>query len=139
MADANTLGKILLVEDDKFLSVALGDKLTREGFTIIKAVNGQEALAKVRSQRPALILLDLMMPQKNGFEVLAELKLDETTKNIPVIILSNLGQEADIKKAKELGVREYLVKSDVEMKTVVEKIKAELAKSVNGNFAGEIE
>jgi len=136
MADANTLGKILLVEDDKFLSVALGDKLTREGFTIIKAVNGQEALAKVRSQRPALILLDLMMPQKNGFEVLAELKLDETTKNIPVIILSNLGQEADIKKAKELGVREYLVKSDVEMKTVVEKIKAELAKSVNGNFAG---
>ena len=136
MAAANTLGKILLVEDDKFLSVALGDKLTREGFTIIKAVNGQEALAKVRSQRPALILLDLMMPQKNGFEVLAELKLDETTKNIPVIILSNLGQEADIKKAKELGVREYLVKSDVEMKTVVEKIKAELAKSVNGNFAG---
>ena len=136
MADANTLGKILLVEDDKFLSVALGDKLTREGFTIIKAVNGQEALAKVRTQRPALILLDLMMPQKNGFEVLAELKLDETTKNIPVIILSNLGQEADIKKAKELGVREYLVKSDVEMKTVVEKIKAELAKSVNGNFAG---
>ena len=136
MADVNTLGKILLVEDDKFLSVALGDKLTREGFTMIKAVNGQEALAKVQSQRPDLILLDLMMPQKNGFEVLAELKLDETTKNIPVIILSNLGQEADIKKAKELGVREYLVKSDVEMKTVVEKIKAELAKSVNGNFAG---
>ena len=136
MADANTLGKILLVEDDKFLSVALGDKLTREGFTMIKAVNGQEALAKVQSQRPDLILLDLMMPQKNGFEVLAELKLDETTKNIPIIILSNLGQEADIKKAKELGVREYLVKSDVEMKTVVEKIKAELAKSANGNFAG---
>lgn len=123
------MNKILLVEDDKFLSTALGDKLTREGFTVIKAVNGQEAVTKIRSQQPDLILLDLIMPQKNGFEVLAEIKLEQTFKHIPVIVLSNLGQEADIKKAKELGAVDYLVKSDVEMRTVVEKIKAELAKS----------
>ncbi|MBI2100933.1 MAG: response regulator [Candidatus Vogelbacteria bacterium] len=122
-------GRILLVEDDKFLSTALADKLAREGFTVTKAVNGEEALAKVRLARPDLVLLDLIMPQKTGFEVLAELKLEPSTKDIPVIVLSNLGQEVDIKKAKDLGARDYLVKSDVEMKTVVEKIKAELAKA----------
>ena len=137
MTEEDTLGKILLVEDDKFLSVALGDKLTREGFTVIKAINGQEATAKIRIQRPDLILLDLIMPQKNGFEVLAELKLDEATKKIPVIILSNLGQDADIRKAKELGAHEYLVKSDVEMKTVVEKIKTEMAKSLTRSASGD--
>ena len=123
------MNKILLVEDDKFLSTALDDKLTREGFTVIKALNGQEAITKIRSQQPDLILLDIIMPQKNGFEVLAEIKLDETFKHIPVIVLSNLGQEADIKKAQDLGAVDYLVKSDVEMKIVVEKIKAELAKA----------
>jgi len=123
------MNKILLVEDDKFLSTALDDKLTREGFTVIKALNGQEAITKIRSQQPDLILLDIIMPQKNGFEVLAEIKLDETFKHIPVIVLSNLGQEADIKKAQDLGAVDYIVKSDVEMKIVVEKIKAELAKA----------
>lgn len=129
MAEEKTRGRILLVEDDKFLSLALGDKLAREGFTVIKAVNGEEALAKVRLERPDLVLLDLIMPQKTGFEVLADIKLEPSTKNIPVIVLSNLGQEVDIKKAKDLGARDYLVKSDVEMRTVVEKIKAELAKA----------
>lgn len=128
MVEEKKFGRILLVEDDKFLSTALGDKLTREGFVVIKTTNGQEALAKIRLERPDLVLLDLIMPQKNGFEVLAEMKLEPLTKHIPVIVLSNLGQEADIKKAKDLGASDYLVKSDVEMKTVVEKIKGELAK-----------
>lgn len=129
MAEEKTRGRILLVEDDKFLSLALGDKLTREGFTVVKAANGEEALAKVRLERPDLILLDLIMPQKTGFEVLADIKLEPSTRDIPVIVLSNLGQEVDIKKAKDLGASDYLVKSDVEMRTVVEKIKAELAKA----------
>lgn len=131
MIEAETLGKILLAEDDKFLSTALGDKLTREGFAVIKAVNGREASAKIKNERPDLVLLDLIMPQKTGFEVLADMKLDRLTKGIPVIVLSNLGQEADIKKAKDLGANDYLVKSDVEMKIVVEKIKAELAKAAH--------
>lgn len=120
--------KILLAEDDKFLSIAMGDKLTREGFTVIHAVNGLEAVTKAKAEHPDLILLDIIMPQKTGFEVLAELKLDPATRAIPVIILSNLGQEADIKKARDLGAIDYLVKSDVEMKMVVEKIKEELAR-----------
>lgn len=129
MAEEKTRGRILLVEDDKFLSLALGDKLAREGFTVVKAANGEEALAKVRLERPDLVLLDLIMPQKTGFEVLADIKLEPRTRNIPVIVLSNLGQEVDIKKAKDLGASDYLVKSDVEMRTVVEKIKIELAKA----------
>ena len=123
-----TTKKILLAEDDKFLSTAMGDKLAREGFTVLKAMNGVETLTRARAEHPDLILLDIIMPQKTGFEVLSELRLDPATRDIPVIVLSNLGQETDIKKARDLGVKDYLVKSDVEMKTVVERIKEELAK-----------
>lgn len=119
--------KILLVEDDKFLATAIGDKLTREDFEVSHAVNGVEALNFARAKTPDLVLLDLIMPQKTGFEVLAELKLDAKLKNVPVIILSNLGQDTDIAKAKSLGAVDYLVKSDVQLKEVVEKIKQVLA------------
>ena len=120
--------KILLAEDDKFLSTAMSDKLAREGFTVLHAVNGLEAVSVAKADHPDLILLDIIMPQKTGFEVLSELRLDSATRDIPVIVLSNLGQEADIKKARDLGAIDYLVKSDVEMKMVVEKIKEELAR-----------
>lgn len=129
MINEKKSGRILLAEDDKFLSTALGDKLTREGFAVIKATNGLEAAEQVKSAKPDLVLLDLIMPKKTGFEVLAEMKLDPETKHIPVIVLSNLGQEVDIKKAKDLGANDYLVKSDVELKEVLEKIKTELAKA----------
>ena len=129
MAEAITKGKIvLLAEDDKFLSTAMGDKLVREGFTVIRTMSGVEAVEQAKAEHPDLILLDIIMPQKTGFEVLSELRLDETTRNIPVIILSNLGQEADIKRARDLGAIDYLVKSDVEMKTVVAKIEETLAR-----------
>ncbi len=129
MIDLTTAKKILLAEDDKFLSLAMGDKLTREGFTVLLAGNGVETINQVKAEHPDLILLDIIMPQKTGFEVLSELRLDPTTRDIPVIVLSNLGQEADIKKARELGAKDYLVKADVEMKTVVARIKEELARS----------
>src|SRR3989344_4921598 len=120
--------KILLAEDDKFLSTAMGEKLTREGFTVLRASNGLEAVALAKAEQPDLVLLDIIMPQKTGFEVLSELRLDPATRNIPVIVLSNLGQEVDIKKARDLGAIDYLVKSDVEMQMVVAKIKEELAR-----------
>ena len=120
--------KILLAEDDKFLSTAMSDKLEREGFAVVHAVNGLEAITKAKAEHPDLILLDIIMPQKTGFEVLTELRLDPATHDIPVIVLSNLGQEVDIKKARDLGAIDYLVKSDVEMKTVVEKIKEALVR-----------
>ena len=121
--------KILLAEDDKFLSTAMGDKLIREGFAVLRASNGIDAVALAKAERPDLVLLDIIMPQKTGFEVLSELRLDPSTRHIPVMVLSNLGQEVDIKKARDLGAIDYLVKSDVEMKVVVAKIKEALAKN----------
>jgi len=120
--------KILLAEDDKFLATALGDKLTREGFEVVKVASGQAVVEAIKESHPRLVLLDIIMPQKTGFEVLSEMRLAPALKNIPVIVLSNLGQEADIEKAKSLGARAYLVKSDVDLKTVLETIKNELAK-----------
>jgi len=129
MAEPTIGKKVLLAEDDKFLATAMGDKLTREGFTVLLAANGVETINQAKAEHPDLILLDIIMPQKTGFEVLSELRLDPTTRDIPVIVLSNLGQEVDIKRARELGARDYLVKTDVEMKTVVARIKEELARS----------
>ncbi|MFH1170421.1 MAG: response regulator [Candidatus Vogelbacteria bacterium] len=128
MADATLPKKILLAEDDKFLSTAMGEKLVREGFEVLRASNGIDAVTLAKAEHPDLVLLDIIMPQKTGFEVLSELRLDSATRDIPVIVLSNLGQEVDIKKARDLGAIEYLVKSDVKMRVVVAKIKEALAK-----------
>lgn len=118
--------KVLLAEDDKFLSVALGDKLEREGFQVVKAPNGLEAINLITQEHPDIILLDLIMPQRTGFQVLEALKLDADLAKIPVVVLSNLGQESDREKAKNLGAVDYLVKSDVQMGEIVEKIKTYL-------------
>ena len=123
---ANTKYKVLLAEDDKFLSVALGDKLEREGFEVVKAPNGLEAMNLITQEHPDIILLDLIMPQRTGFQVLEALKLDADLAKIPVVVLSNLGQESDREKAKNLGAVDYLVKSDVQMGEVVERIKTYL-------------
>ncbi len=118
--------KVLLAEDDKFLSVALGDKLEREGFQVVKAPNGLEAINLITQEHPDIILLDLIMPQRTGFQVLEALKLDADLAKIPVVVLSNLGQESDREKAKNLGAVDYLVKSDVQMGEVVDKMKTYL-------------
>lgn len=120
--------KIILAEDDSYICRAYKDGLERAGFDVIIASDGQEAMTKIASQKPDLILLDLIMPIKNGFEVLEELGADKILNKIPVVILSNLGQESDIKKGKELGADDYLVKSDVSMKEVIERVKEHLSK-----------
>ena len=121
--------KILLVEDDKFISRICKNGLERSGFDVIIAFNGIEAFKKAKQHNPDLILLDLIMPFKDGFEVLAEMRMDKKLKDIPVIVMTNLGQESDIIKGKELGVVDYLVKSDFKIKEVVEKVKHHLARS----------
>jgi two-component system, OmpR family, alkaline phosphatase synthesis response regulator PhoP len=121
--------KILLAEDDKFISRAYEDGLGKAGFEVVVANDGGEAIAKVKSEKPDIVLLDLIMPTKNGFEVLEELKLDPDLSKIPVVVLSNLGQDSDVKKSKDLGAVDYLVKSNFSMKEVIEKIKFYLAKS----------
>ncbi|MCK5212178.1 response regulator [Candidatus Parcubacteria bacterium] len=120
--------KILMAEDDKFISRAYKDGLTRAGFDIIMAADGNEAIALVKSELPDIILLDLIMPDKNGFEALEEFKKMPETKDTPVIILSNLGQDTDIKQSKELGAVDYLIKSNYSMPEVIEKIKKHLLK-----------
>lgn len=125
--------KILVAEDEKFLATALADKLEREGFEVLRAPNGVEAVAIARSRAPDLILLDLIMPLKNGFQVLEELRAEPRLAAVPVMVLSNLGQENDMAKAKALGAVDYLVKSDLELKTVVNRIKKLLAPSPAGS------
>jgi len=118
--------KIVLVEDEKFLLGAMRDKLEREGFDVKTAINGEIGLEVIKKEKPALVLLDLIMPIKSGFDVLEELQKDSELKNIPVIILSNLGQESDIKKGKELGAIDYLIKADFKMKEVIAKVREHL-------------
>jgi len=120
--------KILLAEDDKFISKAYKAGLEKAGFEVITSLDGDAALEDIKSKNPDIILLDIIMPGKNGFEIMSEIKSDENLKKIPVIVLSNLGQESDIKKGDELGAVDYMIKSNFSMKEVIEKIKFHLAK-----------
>jgi DNA-binding response OmpR family regulator len=121
--------KILLVEDDKFISRAYMAGLSKAGFEVVLAYDGEEAINKLQTEKPNIILLDLMMPVKDGFETLKEIKANAKLKKIPVVILSNLGQDSDIEKSKSLGATDYLIKSDVSMKEVIEKVHFYLAKA----------
>jgi len=114
--------KIVLVEDDKFISLAYKDGLTRAGFNVIHAADGIEGIEKIMAEKPDLVLLDIIMPGKNGFEVMEEIKKHPETKEIPVIFLSNLSQDADIKKGKKMGAVDYWVKSNLSLAEMVEKI-----------------
>lgn len=118
--------KVLVAEDDNFLQKIYQKKLEHEGFTIITANNGIEAVEKTKSELPNIVLLDLMMPQKNGFDALAEIKNDPATKEIPVIVLSNLSQESDIEKVMKLGASDYLIKSNLSLENVLGKIQEHL-------------
>lgn len=120
--------KILMIEEDRFLRKIYKNKLTKAGFDFQEAVNGEEGLNKVISEIPDLVLLDPILSRKSGFDVLIEMKGTKETKSIPVIILSNLAQESDIKRAYDLGVNDYLVKPDVSLSEVVDRIKECLTK-----------
>lgn len=119
--------KILLIEDDKFLRKAAEATLHRHGFKILVATNGEEGLKLAQQDAPDLILLDLIMPKMNGFEVLRILKRDPATSQIPVIVLSNLGQQNDSVMARELGALDYLVKANIRLDELAERVKAVLA------------
>ena len=119
---------ILVVEDDKFLRDILVQKLRREGFRVLEAPDGEEALKLAGSGHPDLILLDILLPRIDGFEVLKRLKADAATDSVPVIILSNLGQKEDITRALELGAEEFMVKAQFTPVQIIAKIKAVLKK-----------
>lgn len=117
------MNNILIVEDEKFLVRALQDSLTIEGYKVDVAVNGEEAVEKVKAKQPDLILLDILMPKKDGFYVIGELRKNPEWKMIPIIVLSNLGGDAEIKQALTMGASDYFVKSQHSLEEVVEKIK----------------
>lgn len=118
--------KILFIEDESSLQKAIGEVLKQEGFEVSSALDGQEGLEKLKEERPDLILLDLILPKLDGFEVLKRIKVDPKIKNIPVIVLTNLEGSGDVEKALELGATTYLVKANYELADVVEKVKQTL-------------
>ncbi len=114
---------ILLIEDEFALQKTIGDVLSQEGFAIASALDGEAGLRIARDKLPDVILLDLILPKANGFDVLKSLKAHEETKHIPVVVLTNLESMEDIQKALDLGAMTYLVKSNYTLKEVVEKVK----------------
>ena len=117
---------ILIIEDDKFLRELIAQKLIKEGFEISEAVDGEEGMKKVKEEKPDLVLLDLILPGIDGFEVLSKMKEDPALASIPVIILSNLGQKEDVEKGLKLGAVDYLIKAHFTPGEIIEKIKAAL-------------
>ncbi len=115
--------KIVLIEDDKILSKVIYEELKEAGFVVHRAYDGIEGLKLVKSKKPDLVLLDLILPGKHGFNVLKELKASSETNGIPVIILTMLGSDDDIKKGLVLGANDYIVKSQHAVSEIIEKVR----------------
>ena len=115
--------KILIVEDDKFLRELIAQKVGKEGYQVTEAIDGEDGVKKAKETKPDLVLLDLILPGIDGFEVLANIKEDPTLVQVPVIILSNLGQKDDVEKGLKLGAIDYLIKAHFTPGEIIEKIK----------------
>ncbi|MCK5211924.1 response regulator [Candidatus Parcubacteria bacterium] len=118
--------KIVILEDDRILLKALNIELLSSGFEVLSATDGESGLKLISREKPDLVLLDLVMPKIDGFEVLTKLKKNKDTKNIPVIILSNLGQDEEIKKGLKLGALDYYKKASTDLRELSNKIKGSL-------------
>jgi len=115
--------KVLVIEDDRFLIKAYEVKLKSEGYSVSVAHNGEEGLAKIESQKPDIVLLDLIMPRMDGFDVLKKIQQHKDWKKIPVLILTNLGQEDDRERGLKLGAEDYFVKADYSLAQITDFIK----------------
>ncbi|MBI5466084.1 MAG: response regulator [Candidatus Kerfeldbacteria bacterium] len=115
--------KVLIVEDDQMLGDMYSSKFQADGFTVLRASDGAEGLKLAQAERPDAILLDVIMPKLDGFATLQQLKADKALAKIPVIMLTNLGQDEDIKKGKELGAADYFVKANQTPSEIVTKVK----------------
>src|SRR6056297_1905992 len=115
--------KILIVEDEKVLLRLLKDRLKKEGYIVSTAENGEVGLEKIRKEHPDLILLDIIMPKMNGIQLLERKKREGKIKDIPVIIISNSGQPAEINKVKKLGANNWLIKTEFNPQEVIRKVE----------------
>ena len=118
--------KILFIEDEAALQKTIGDFLEKEGYEVINALDGEIGINLAKTKKPDLVLLDLVLPKVDGFGVLRQLKKDPETKEIPVIILTNLETPSDVEKALQLGATTFLVKTQYALNEVAEKIKKTL-------------
>lgn len=115
--------RILIIEDEELLVQALMDSFSQEGYSVDVAFDGDEGMAHIKKTKPDLILLDLLMPKRDGFYVLEHVKKNPELKMIPVVVLSNLGGDEEIKKALSLGADDYFVKSQHPIQEILEKVK----------------
>jgi CheY-like chemotaxis protein len=122
--------RILLVEDDRFLRKAAEATLRRHGFSVCTAADGEEALQHIQAETPDLVLLDLIMPKLQGFEVLRLMKQNPATKQIPVVVLSNLGQESDVQQALQGGAIAYLIKANLSLQDLVIQVQKFLTEGI---------
>jgi DNA-binding response OmpR family regulator len=127
MAGKKQKVKILIVEDDPFISDIYSVELENKGYEVVLAVDGEEAMQKINSGAFSLVLLDILMPKKDGFSVLNEIKANPNLKT-PVIVLSNLGRKEDISKALDMGASDYIIKTQYTPQEVVDKIESVLGK-----------
>lgn len=117
------MNHVLVVEDEDFLVRALKDNLESEGYSVSIAMDGEAAFDELRKKKPSLVLLDILLPKKNGFDVLKEIRQSPEWQLIPVVMLSNLGEDSEIKKALDLGANDYFVKSQHPIQEVIEKVR----------------
>lgn len=120
--------KLLLIEDEQLMVDLLERKLTQEGYEISVAENGIEGLEKMRESKPDLVLLDIVMPKMGGFGVMEEMVKDEDLKKIPIIVISNSGQPVELDRAKRLGARDWLIKTEFDPQEVVDKVVNQIGK-----------
>lgn len=125
MAD-NKSGKILIVEDDEFLRSLAAKRLEQDDYDVDVAVDGDEAVKYLEKTAPDLILLDLLLPEIDGFGVLEKMQKIDAVKDVPVVVFSNLGDKEDIERAKKLGAKDYLVKANFTLDDVIQKINSYL-------------
>ena len=122
--------RVLIIEDDQFLRELSAKKLRKEGFQVEVAIDGDEGWEKIQSQKPDVVLLDIILPGLDGFEILIRVRGSEdlTIREVALILLSNLGQESDVAKGERLGADDYLIKANFTIDEIIEKIKAVLLK-----------
>lgn len=123
MSPQNQKKVILIIEDDVFLLKTYQVTFRKEGIEVMVATNGNDALSMLEKDPPSAVLLDLMLPGVSGFDVLAAIRKNEKWKKVPVLIMSNLGQSQDIERGMSLGANEYIIKADVKIFDVVERVK----------------
>ena len=120
-------GNLLVVEDDEFISAIYSKKLSLEGYAVRLAENGERALSMMREEKPDLVLLDIIMPVKDGFETLREMRADEKLRDIKVVVLSNLSEDKEMSQTRELGAIDYLVKANIAVSDLSAKVVGYLA------------